>query len=57
MITREELAAVSLIDLPPDQYGTGGVDGVNDLDAFIEVLSRTIGHYRGEGECFLTDPG
>ncbi|NUP13494.1 MAG: hypothetical protein HOW73_46240 [Polyangiaceae bacterium] len=55
-VTRQELAAVSLIDLPPDQYGTGGVDAVNDLDAFIEFLSRTIGHYRGEGECFLTDP-
>lgn len=55
-ITLAELAAVSLVDLPPDQYGTGGVDGVNDLGAFVAFLSRTVGHFRGEGECFLTDP-
>lgn len=55
-VTLEELAAVSLIDLPADQYGTGGVDGVNDLGAFVEFLSRTVGHYRGEGECFLKSP-
>lgn len=55
-ITLEELEAVSLVDLPPDQYGTGGVDGVNDLRAFVEFLSRTLGHFRGEGECFLATP-
>lgn len=55
-VTLEELEAVSLIDLPADQYGTGGVGSVNDLRAFVEFLSRTIGHYRGEGECFLTSP-
>jgi hypothetical protein len=55
-VTLAELAEVRLVDLPADQYGTGGVDGVNDLGAFIEFLSRTVGHYRGEGECFLTSP-
>ncbi len=55
-ITQAELSAVSLIDLPADQYGTGGVDGVNDLGAFVSFLSRTLGHFRGEGECFINDP-
>lgn len=55
-VTLEELAAVALVDLPPDQYGTGGVDGINNLGDFMQFLSRTIGHFRGEGECFLTDP-
>jgi hypothetical protein len=55
-LTRAELAAVPLVSLPADQYGTGGVDGVNDLDAFVEFLSRTVGHFRGEGECFLRSP-
>jgi hypothetical protein len=56
VITREELKMVQLVSLPADEYGTGGVDGVNDLDAFVQFLSRTVGHFRGEGECFLTDP-
>lgn len=55
-ITQEELALVQLVDLPADEYGTGGVDGVNELGSFVAFLSRTVGHYRGEGECFLTDP-
>lgn len=55
-VTVAELEAVSLIDLPADQYGTGGVDGVNDLGAFVRFLSRTVGHFRGEGECFLRSP-
>jgi hypothetical protein len=56
VVTREELKAVQLVTLPADEYGTGGVDGVNDLDAFVEFLTRTIGHFRGEGECFLRSP-
>ena len=55
-VTQAELAAIPLVDLPADQYGTGGVEGVNDLGAFVGFLSRTIGHYRGEGECFLKSP-
>lgn len=55
-VTQEELGMVQLVDLPADEYGTGGVDGVNELGSFVSFLSRTVGHYRGEGECFLTDP-
>lgn len=55
-VTQEELAMVQLVDLPADAYGTGGVDNVNELGSFIAFLSRTVGHYRGEGECFLADP-
>jgi hypothetical protein len=32
-------------------YGTGGAN-VNNLKEFVTALSQTIGHYRGEGECF-----
>lgn len=53
-ITLEELAAVQLADpqkIPPGTYGTGSASNVNDLRAFVEALSRTLGHFRGEGEC------
>jgi len=56
VVTQAELAAIPLVDLPANQYGTGGVEGVNDLGAFVSFLSRTIGHFRGEGECFLGSP-
>jgi hypothetical protein len=55
-VTLHELAAVPLVMLPPDQYGTGGAPDVNDLRAFVTFLSRTLGHFRGEGECFLKTP-
>jgi hypothetical protein len=51
-----ELDAVALTTLPAGQYGTGGASDVNDLGAFVRFLSRTLGHYRGEGECFVKDP-
>lgn len=53
-VTLEELAAVKLASLPPGKgtYGTGSAAGINDLRAFVEALSRTVGHFRGEGECF-----
>lgn len=53
-ITLEELAAVRLATLPPANgpYLTGSAAGVNDLRAYVEALSRTVGHFRGEGECF-----
>lgn len=53
-ITLEELAAVQLAALPKDKgtFGTGTASNVNDLRAFLEALSRTVGHFRGEGECF-----
>lgn len=56
MITLEELAAVRLVDLPAEQYGVGGVSSVDDLGAFVRFLSRTLGHFRGEGECFVRNP-
>jgi hypothetical protein len=56
-VTLEELAAVELATLSPDQgpFGTSTASGVHDLRAFVEALSRTVGHFRGEGEC-LTRP-
>lgn len=51
VITQQELAAVQLTTLPLGQYGTGGASGVKTLNDFVRELSRTVGHYRGEGEC------
>jgi hypothetical protein len=53
-VTLEELAAVKLAAIPAEKgpYGTGSAAGINDLRAFVEALSRTVGHFRGEGECF-----
>jgi hypothetical protein len=50
-VTLEELAAVDLTTLPLGQYGTGGAGEVNTLRDFVTALARTVGHYRGEGEC------
>jgi hypothetical protein len=55
-VTLDELAAVDLDDLPPDTYGTGSATSVANLRDFMQFLSRTVGHYRGEGECFVKDP-
>lgn len=53
-ITLEELARVKLAAIPAalGPYGTGSAAHVHDLAAFVTALSRTIGHFRGEGECF-----
>ncbi len=53
-VTLEELAAVQLAAIPKDKgtYGVGSSANVNDLRSFVEALSRTVGHFRGEGECF-----
>lgn len=51
-VTLEELSAVKLVDIEKGPYGTGSVDGVNNLAQFIVALSQTVGHFRGEGECF-----
>ncbi|MCP3142921.1 hypothetical protein [Pyxidicoccus xibeiensis] len=51
LVTLEELAAVDLTELPQGQYGTGGVGGVRNLRDFVTALVRTVGHFRGEGEC------
>lgn len=57
-ITLEELASVKLASLPSDKskgsYGTGSATGINDLSTFVTALSRTLGHFRGEGECFAS---
>lgn len=55
-ITLDELAKVKLASIPKENgpYGTGSAAGINDLGAFVTALSRTVGHYRGEGECFAS---
>ncbi len=57
-LTQAELSAVKLvsIDAKDGSYGTGAAGDVNDLGAFVTALSRTVGHFRGEGECFAADP-
>lgn len=54
VITQAELKAVQLTSLPLGQYGTGGASSVKSLYDFAAALSRTIGHYRGEGHCEST---
>jgi len=55
-VTLEEVAAVELVDIPEGSYGTGSAGNINDLGAFVAALSRTLGHFRGEGECVSSDP-
>jgi uncharacterized protein YndB with AHSA1/START domain len=55
-VTLEELAAVKLVDIPEGSYGTGSAGDINDLGAFVTSLARTLGHFRGEGECVSADP-
>jgi len=50
-VTLDELAAVQLTALPLGQYGTGSAANVKTLKDFVFSLSRTVGHYRGEGHC------
>ena len=52
-ITLAELSAVKLATIPKEKgtYGTGA-SSIDDLGAFVSALSRTVGHFRGEGECF-----
>lgn len=50
-VTQAELAAVPLTTLPLGRYGTGGASGVKTLNDFVRALGRSVGHYRGEGEC------
>ncbi len=51
-VTLDELSAVKLVDIPEGSYGTGSVGDVDDLRQFVTALSQTLGHFRGEGECF-----
>lgn len=54
VVSLAELSAYPLVEVPPAQggYGTGALSRVHDLGAFVAELSRTVGHFRGEGECF-----
>lgn len=53
-VTLAELSMKQLVNIDPADggYGTGSFDDVNELGAFVTALSRTLGHFRGEGECF-----
>lgn len=57
-VTLDELAAVRLYAIDPRDggYRTGAAANVNTLRDFVTALSRTVGHYRGEGECFAKSP-
>ena len=52
-VTLAELDQVPLYTIPIDKgtYGTGALGNVNTLGDYERTLSRTIGHYRGEGSC------
>lgn len=56
-ITIAELTQKKLVDIDPSSggYGTGNLANVNDLGAFVTELSRTVGHFRGEGECVVSE--
>lgn len=51
-VTLDELSQIQLKDIAVGSYGTGSADDINDLGAFVVALSQTLGHFRGEGECF-----
>ncbi len=51
-VTLEELDQIELLNLPEDQYFTGAASDIDSLGDFVRALNRTIGHFRGEGECF-----
>lgn len=55
VVTLDELARRPLAALDPalGVYGTGSAPDVADLRAFVTALSRTLGHFRGEGECVV----
>ena len=54
-VTLDELAQVDLTTLTEGTYGTGGVGTVEDLESFVRALTRTLGHWRGEGHCHAGD--
>jgi hypothetical protein len=53
LITLQELDQVPLYTIPVEKgtYGTGALGNVDTLGDYERTLSRTIGHYRGEGSC------
>lgn len=52
-VTLEELDQVPLYTIPTEKgsYGTGALGNVDTLGQYVRTLSRTVGHYRGEGSC------
>jgi len=56
VVTLDELSAVKLAAIPIENgsYGTGSAAGIHTLRDFVEALARTVGHFRGEGQCFAT---
>jgi hypothetical protein len=58
-VTLAELDAVPLYTIPIEKgtYGTGALGNVNTLGDYERTLSRTIGHYRGEGSCNSKEVG
>jgi hypothetical protein len=58
-ITLAELDQVPLYTIPLAEgtYGTGALGNVNTLGDYERTLSRTIGHYRGEGSCNSKEVG
>lgn len=51
-VTMEELSAVSLATLL-GTYDPSGLPATN-LGEFVTALARTVGHFRGEGECTVS---
>jgi len=51
-VTLAELSAVQLADLSANQgtYGVGAFD-VDDMRAFVEAATQSLGHFDGEGHC------
>lgn len=54
LVTLDELDAVPLVEIDEGTYGTGSASHVDDLGEFVRALTRTIGHFRGEGHCVET---
>ncbi len=50
-VTLDELDAVALVEIEEGTYGTGSASHIDDLGAFVRALTRSIGHFRGEGHC------
>lgn len=50
-ITFEELNAVTLSSISGMPYDVGGSTEVKTLKDYVFASSRTLGHYRGDGEC------
>jgi hypothetical protein len=54
-VTLDELGSVKLVAIEEGTYGTGSAGRVDDLGAFVQALTATLGHFRGEGHCVASD--